>query len=90
VHHVLIYFFRYDHLGRCVKVVRVDPAAQLNLLLKRLQAAQAAKVGAVVATPKPPKASSGPLQFSLSLGSRVEPTNVTIEVCSIIIPTYPD
>ncbi|KAL0279468.1 UNVERIFIED_CONTAM: hypothetical protein PYX00_001017 [Menopon gallinae] len=68
--------YRHDHLGSCVKVIKLDHKAQLEMLLKRLSAMYAEK--------KPEEESlgqisSGPLHFSLPISGADSTTNDSLE-----------
>lgn len=65
--------YRHDHLGNCVKVIQIDPNAQLQALLAKLNAMYAEKKVEEEEEERLPEISNEPLHFSLPI-SEVDTT----------------
>jgi hypothetical protein len=79
--------YRPDSMGRCVKLVQLNHAAQLDFLLQRLNAMYAAPVirHDYVDLSTSHSSSTGPLQLSLPIDTSPEPEEETEESVEVAI-----
>jgi hypothetical protein len=79
--------YRPDSMGRCVKLVQLNHAAQLNFLLQRLNAMYAAPVNrrGYDDSSVPDSSSSGPLQVSLPIDIPPQSEEVTKESVEVAV-----
>ncbi|KAK6624324.1 hypothetical protein RUM44_011183 [Polyplax serrata] len=71
--------YRYDHLGQCVKVIKVDPKFQLEFLLKKLNSLYSEKTKPEEEEKPFSEPSTGPLQFSIPILNEDEREPVDIK-----------